>query len=289
MPNQYVNKVVRGDGSTIIDLSNDTVTSSDHIMQGYVGHLADGSQVTGTGQGGGTGAISVVDTTDSHGGTVRTITAIDISDTTAVASDVAQGKYFYTADGQKTAGTASSTPSATAHTIYFEFTDDTNTTITAYYDSTFISDAILATTPTTYGGKTVDLAQLDNVTWYERPTETWETLFDGDLSWTKEGSGDYPYCWISSLGSTPITVGSVYRVAYNNVEYRCTAKTVSINGQTNNAVAFGNPAWSNGTDDGSGVPFIFIDYTNYGAWSGGLNVPNVDSIYYFKIERLVTS
>ena len=32
---------------------------------------------------------------------------IDISDTTAVASDVAQGKYFYTASGQKTAGTAS--------------------------------------------------------------------------------------------------------------------------------------------------------------------------------------
>lgn len=169
MPNQYVNKVVRGDGSTIIDLSNDTVTSSDHIMQGYVGHLADGSQVTGTGQGGGTGAISVVDTTDSHGGTVRTITALDISDTTAVASDVAQGKYFYAADGTKTAGTASggSTPSATQHSIYFEFSDDTNTTITAYYDSTFISDAITATTPTTYGGKTVTLAQLDGVAWYE--------------------------------------------------------------------------------------------------------------------------
>ena len=45
-----------------------------------------------------------MDTPDSHGGDIRTITALDISDTTAVASDVAQGKYFYTADGTKTAG-----------------------------------------------------------------------------------------------------------------------------------------------------------------------------------------
>lgn len=94
-------------------------------------------------------------------------TIMDISDTTAVASDVASGKYFYGADGVKTLGTASGTPSATQHTIYFEFADDTNTAITAYYDSAFISDAITATTPTTYSGKTVTLAQLDGVAWYE--------------------------------------------------------------------------------------------------------------------------
>ena len=60
-----------------------------------------------------------------------------------------------------------STPSATQHDIYFEFSDETDATITAYYDDSFISDAITATTPTTYGNKTVTLAQLDDVTWYE--------------------------------------------------------------------------------------------------------------------------
>ena len=120
--------------------------------------------------GGGTPAISVVDTTDSNGCCVRTITALDISDTTAVASDVASGKYFYTASGVKTAGSASGgggTPSQTQHTLYFELSDNTDATITAYWDGTFISDAIRATTPTTYNNKTVTYAALDGTAWYE--------------------------------------------------------------------------------------------------------------------------
>ena len=180
------------------------------------------------------------------------------------------------------------TPSATAHTIYFEFSDGTDTTITAYWDGTFISDAIRATTPKTYGNKTVTLAQLDGVTWYSfDPTERWETMFDGDINWMHEDNGDYPYCWISSLGNTPITVGSVWRITYDDTEYRCTAKSISLNGSNYNYI--GNPVWSGSTDDGSGVPFVLIDYTHYGAWSGGLNAPNVNSNYHFKIERQVTT
>ena len=47
-----VSKVVLSNGRTLIDLSGDTVTDASHIMSGFVGHLADGSQVTGTGRGG---------------------------------------------------------------------------------------------------------------------------------------------------------------------------------------------------------------------------------------------
>lgn len=46
-----INKVIYA-GSTLIDLTSDTVTDPSHIMNGYIGHLADGTKVTGTGQGG---------------------------------------------------------------------------------------------------------------------------------------------------------------------------------------------------------------------------------------------
>ena len=183
--------------------------------------------------------------------------------------------------------TGGGTPSATSHTILFEFTDETTQSITGYWDSSFISDAIRATEPTIIGQKTVDSASLDGTAWYTRATETWETIYDGNIPWEHEDNGDYPYCWISELGSIPITVGSVWRVTYNNTEYLCTGKTISLGGQNYNV--FGNPVWSGGTDDGSNVPFVFIDYTNYNAWTGGLNVPNVQSSYYFKIERQVTA
>lgn len=55
----------------------------------------------------------------------------------------------------------------TSHNIYLEFSDETDVTIPVYYDDTFISSIITSFKPTTYGTKTVSLAQLDNVTWYE--------------------------------------------------------------------------------------------------------------------------
>ncbi len=234
--------------------------------------------------GGGTPAISVVDTPDSHGGTIRTITALDISDSTLeTASQLAQGVTGYNKYGNKLTGTGGSGPSATQHTIHLEFSDSTDTDIDVYYDDPLLGTMITAYIPETYSGKTVDVAELDGVAWYTRPTETWETYVDGMVTYLYESDGDYPYCWISELGSTPIVVGDVYRITYQNVEYRLTAKTY------NGAKIIGNPKYMMGEDDGSGVPVIFQDYTRYGAWTGELDIPNVQTAVRIKIEHLVTS
>lgn len=204
---------------------------------------------------------------------------IDISDTTAVASDVAEGKYFYLASGQKAEGTASGgAPSQTQHTILFEFEDTTTTSITAYWDGTFISDAIKATVPTSYGGKTVQEASLDGVAWYTRPSVTWETIYDGNGN--LEADTPYPYFWISELADVVIPQNSVWRITFDGTEYTCTAtQTLQSFGYV-----IGNPVYGGGTDDGTPVP-ICLYQTPWRAWSGAADASA--GSHTLKIERQV--
>ena len=104
------------------------------------------------------------DSTSPHASYSNGVLTIDMVNNTSSNRFTSGITYSYELS---TLGSGGGTPSATAHTIYFEFSDSTDATITVYYDDSFISDAITATTPTTYGQKTVTLAQLDNVTWYE--------------------------------------------------------------------------------------------------------------------------
>lgn len=107
------------------------------------------------------------DTTHMHATYSNGILSIDSTNGSSTSGKWRDGQvYNYELVNWSSSG-GGSTPSATQHDIYFEFSDETDATITAYYDDSFISDAITATTPTTYGNKTVTLAQLDSVTWYE--------------------------------------------------------------------------------------------------------------------------
>lgn len=81
--NQYVNKVVFGN-TTLIDISDTTAVESD-VASGKVFYGKDGSKKTGTASAG--GAVVVTDTADSHGGTIREITAVEISGTKQITTN----------------------------------------------------------------------------------------------------------------------------------------------------------------------------------------------------------
>ena len=65
-----VNKVIYGT-TVLVDLTEDTVTPAD-LSEGVTAHDKSGALITGTNTG---GSMVIRDTEDSHGGTVRTITA----------------------------------------------------------------------------------------------------------------------------------------------------------------------------------------------------------------------
>lgn len=120
----------------------------------------------------------------------------------------------------------SGAPSATAHTIYFEFSDGTNASIVTYYDDPFVSSAITATKPVTYGQKTVDSASLDGVEWYVQ--DDYETLYDNALE--LDNYGDVLYgAWLGTLASTEVSDGELWRVTISGTTYNCTAEDNALN------------------------------------------------------------
>jgi len=209
---------------------------------------------------------------------------MDISDTTAVASDVLNSKYFYTASGQKVQGTATGgTPSATHHIIHLEFSDSTDLDLDVYYNDPNFSALITSTEPITYNNKTVDVAELDGTAWYTRPVEHWETVYDA-ITTLYEDAGDY-YFWILSLASITIPDNTTWRITLDDTVYRLISKRANVVG-VGNTVVLGNPVYSGGADDGSGVPFCFYNYFNT-AWAGDNDLPVTQ--HSLKIERLVST
>lgn len=268
-----------GGSSSFTDVTDVTATASD-VASGKYFYTASGIRTVGTGTGGST----LITKTITENGTYNA--SSDSADGYSSVTAAVPNSFSVTDESNTTGTTAVITQSVggsvsvTQHTIHLEFTDSTDEDIDVYYDDSYISGIITSYIPETYGIKTVDSAALDNVIWYQRPSETWETIWDGNINFFPNTPDPYNYCWLSDLGSVAIPVGSVWRVTYENVEYRLTGYT------WNGAGTIGNPKWWPGDDDGSGIPFIFTN--NWGAWVGGTDAHADYATLYFKIERLVT-
>lgn len=174
-----------------------------------------------------------------------------------------------------------SAPSATRHTIYFEFEDETTATVYAYYDSTFIGNAITATTPTTYDSKTVTSAQLDGVEWYSytpepTPSGNWTTIYDSTLQ-TQNGMDI-----ISELSDWYFTDGKQYRVTIDGTSYTCTAETNSTG-----AVLIGNFDLYNDITASGDYPFLCFNIGWGGVYVYLQNGGN--TTHSFKLEEEQTS
>lgn len=175
----------------------------------------------------------------------------------------------------------SATPSATRHTLYFEYEDESTETVYAYYDDAFIGTAITATTPTTRNNKTVTSAQLDGVEWYSyTPTPTpsgdWTVLYDGSIElWDSETI-------IEDLVGMTISAGETYRVTLNGTTYTCETAQHSNWG----IYYFGNVNLWDDTDDGTGMPFVCYEIQ----WGLKIEIRNGgNATYSFKLEKLVST
>lgn len=164
-------------------------------------------------------------------------------------------------------------PSATAHAIVFELETGPDVTITFYADSSFILDAIRATTPSQWNGVTVESASLDGVMWYAKPSYTWETIFDlqtGFYPNSPEEGGSY--CWLQSESFPEIVVGDRYRMTFDGAVYEAVAVA---NLSSNGYPGIGDPTFTD-------FPLWYVYM--YGAWVGNLE-PNTQSTHAVKLEH----
>ena len=84
MANQYVNKVQKSDGTTIIDITDTTATAAD-VSTGKYFYAVSGEKTEGLNAGG--NAFLISDTTDTAGGTIRTATAIEVAGTKSITDN----------------------------------------------------------------------------------------------------------------------------------------------------------------------------------------------------------
>ena len=182
----------------------------------------------------GNGTAIITDTTDTAGGTIRTITTTNevhlqtktitpTSSQQTVLPDTGYDGFSSVIVGASSGGT----PSATQHTIHLEFSDSTSTNVPVYYDDSFLGTMIRNNEfrGKLYNNKTISLAQLDGVTWYEAVTIPLNTqLIDyttikADYVVSETNGEEVSQQWGSCTGYIPIDPS----MTFSYLNYRWTS------------------------------------------------------------------
>ena len=226
---------------------------------------------------------------------------ITLSKATGTKVTLDTDKKYLTKDIELTINTPTTTATANGLTVsYGEGWITAGSTTVA--DSNLIASnikkdiSIFGITGTYSGGGNITITDETNatgttlvITTGGAVSETWETLYEAATQYYPESDGNYPYCWISQLSSVEITMGSTWRITFDNVSYRCVAAVGAVGSNAETRIIIGNPKWSGGEDDDSDVPFSLYN-SGYGAWSGSANVTNeAQTAHGLKVERLVTT
>lgn len=237
-------------------------------------------ELTGSGGGGGSGSATLTTKTITLNGSYSAQT--DNADGySAVTVNVQNGASM--TEVQNTYGTElvitsaqSAAPSATRHTLYFEYEDESTEMEYAYYDDAFIGTAITATTPTTRDNKTVTSAQLDGVEWYSytpTPSGNWTTIYDGSITVSNREFS------LTSITDT-FTLNDVWRVTLDGTAYTFTvqhADSYDTNYIGNIAIV---ADWAS-----SGDPIVCYNIAGYIMGNTYL----ADGSHTLKLERQVSS
>lgn len=286
------NKIIYG-GQTLIDLTDATAVASD-IASGKTAYGADGTLLVGTNTDSewtsgiykdGDGYIRVSPLAGAGGVlfdggyVIFSANAGDSAGEGGSGASVTQDANGYIVL-PSTGGSGGSGVSATQHTIHLEFSDNTDEDIDVYYDDSLIGTMITAYNPTTwtYSSKTVYVAELDGVEWYDATPSavTWETIYDEeDVTVSNNGNGT-GYVYVSGLASTQIPDGSEWRTTIDGYAYVATAQYYS------QISTYGIPHYNSSNVNDA------IFYNNGSAWIIYLLLQDSGKIDA-KIERAVTS
>ena len=283
--NQYINRVdiQRGNSTeTLINISDTTAVASD-VAQGKYFYLASGEKVEGASTG---GTMVIRDTQDSHGGTVREITAGDVVSGTKTIT--ANGSYDVAQYADAEVNVPSVTPTLQVKTATPTTTQQTITPDSGYDGLSSVTVSAMPTgtagTPTATKGTVSSHAisvtpSVTNSTGYiSGGTKTGTTvtvsaseLVSGTLSITENGTVD-----VTNLASVDVAVESsggasnLVHGTFTTGSTRATVESTTLaytgTGYPVAAVVFVKGGIYNSTSAGDSTWYNSVNRYDVGAW-----------------------